>query len=166
MFQTLVKTFLILLSLNITLHAKTIDIDSIIDTANKENKHLFVWLHKTDCAYCERMKEYTLIHDKVSAFIKKHFIYIYINVSKNDVVKYQGFLGSGNDFAKEVGYNFYPTSLFFDNDKEIIFSEVGYVDCEEISNERHFFKVLNFIQSKAYEEIELNAYTYTIGKDF
>ena len=145
MFQTVVKTLLILITLQLTLQARNINIDNILNTAMKSDKHLFVWLHKTDCGFCENMKEFTLKNDTLSAYIEKNFIFVHINVNEKDSVIYQDFKGSGREFAQEVGYDFYPASLFFNHDGEIEFVEVGYIDSVKESNENRFYKMLNFI---------------------
>jgi thioredoxin-related protein len=166
MFQTIVRTFLIVLTLQLMLHAKTINIDAPIDTAKKNDKHLFVWLHKTDCGYCENMREFTLENERVSAFIKKHFIFVHINVYEKETIQYQDFSGDSKAFAQEIGYDFYPTSLFFDEDKEVVFAEVGYVDSDKNPNEKHIYKVLNFIQSKSYKTMEFEDYKYDVKGEF
>lgn len=166
MIQTIVKIFLITLLFQLTLQAKTINIDSLVDNAKNKEKHLFVWLHKTDCGYCENMREFTLENEIVKNFIEKNFIFIDINVYEKDKVIYQDFIGTAKEFAQEIGYDFYPSSLFFDSEKEIVFSEVGFVDSAENPNEKHIYKILNFINSYSYKDMDFNEYQYKIIEDF
>ena len=147
-----IKIFLIVSLLQISLSARDINIDKLVNTANKTDKHLFVWLHKTDCGYCDSMYEFTLDNDTVSTLVKKKFIFVHINVHHKDTVKYEGFIGSGRDFAKYVGFDFYPTSLFFNKESEVIYEAMGYHD------EVEFYKVLNFINTKSYEKMDYYAF--------
>lgn len=165
MLNKLIKSFLIVLALQLTLQARDININSIIQTATQIDKHLFIWLHKTDCGYCESMREFTLENDIVKVFIEKNFIFVHINVWEKDIVTYKDFQGSGREFAKEVGYDFYPSSLFFDDKAEIIFAEVGYKDNESSPNEKRFFTILNFIQTLSYKKMDYEDYAFDIKEE-
>ncbi len=166
MFKTTIKIFLSILVLQLTLHAREINIDKLIDNATKEDKHLFVWLHKTGCGYCENMREFTLENEAIKVFIDKYFIFVHINVSQKDIVIYKDFQGSGREFAQHIGYDFYPTSLFFDDNGEIVYEEVGYRDTKALSNEKRFYKILNFIKSKSYKEVDYEEYKYEAKEGF
>lgn len=165
MFKTVVKVFLLILTLQLTLNARVINIDNIITNAKKSDKHLFVWLHKTDCGYCENMREFTLENETIKSFIDKNFIFVHINVYEKDTVKYQDFRGNGLEFAKDVGYNFYPSSLFFNDRGDIVLSEVGFIDRDKEPNEKRFYKILNFIESKSYENINFSDYKLKIKEE-
>ncbi|WP_373073499.1 thioredoxin fold domain-containing protein [Sulfurimonas sp.] len=145
MFQIFRYTLIVSL-LQLSLHAGDINLDKLINTANKEKKHLLVWLHKTDCGYCERMKEFTINDDDIKSIIKQKFIFADINVYKKKNVKYKDFIGSAKEFAIYMGNDFYPTSLFFDEEGEVVEETVGYVD------ETAFKKILEYISSKSYKE--------------
>ena len=150
----------------VSLDAREINLDKLIHKASLSHKHLFVFLHKTHCGYCESMKEFTLQNSIVQSFIQKHFIYEHINIKKNDSVTYQDFHGSAKEFAIDIGYNFYPTSLFFDDKGEVILAEVGYRDSVAEPNEKRFYKILHFIQSEAYKTMDMSEYKFEIDKEF
>lgn len=160
MFKSSIRIFLIILALQLTLQAKEINIDKIVDDATKSDKHLFVWLHKTGCGYCESMREFTLENEAIKAFIDKYFIFVHVNVSQKDIVMYKDFNGSGREFAQKIGYDFYPTSLFFDERAEVVYEEVGYIDTKTLPNEQRFYNILNFIKSKSYIEMSYEDYRY------
>ncbi len=162
MFKILIKTFLIILTLQITLQARQININNLINNASNDNKYLIVWLHKTDCGYCESMKEFTLENETIELLMSKKFIYEHINVYEDDTIHYNNFMGTGREFAKKIGYDFYPTTLFFDSKANIILSEVGYIDNEKKPNEKRFFSILNFIVSKAYLKMDFEDYSFDI----
>ncbi len=152
MFKLLFRIFLFILIIQATLFSREINIDDIVEKATASNKHLFVWLHKTDCGYCDSMKEFTLENDVVKVLIEKKFMFVHINIYEKDRVTYRDFKGSGRSFAKLVGYNFYPTSLFFDENKEIIYAVPGYQD------EKIFYTILNYIDTKSYKKMEFEAF--------
>jgi thioredoxin-related protein len=166
MIKKIVTNIILLLILQFTLHAKDINLDYLAKQAGNEHKHLFVWLHKDGCGYCENMKEFTLQNEIVKAYINKHFIYQHINISKNDDVIYKGLKTTAKDFAIKAGYNFYPSSLFLDKDANIIFADVGFMDGRKLSHEEKFYKILHFIDEKRYKEMDFDEYQFTFDKEF
>ncbi len=128
--------------------ANDVNFDQLIVDAKKTNKHLLVFLHITGCPYCVKMQEFTFDDDQVDEAIKKDFIFIDINVKDEGNVIFDDFKGSKHAFAKEIGYPMYPSCLFFDKNGELVYDEVGYIDEEE------FFKTLQMVNSKAYNDID------------
>ena len=150
----IIKIFLITIVLHISLSARDINLNNLVKTASDSNKHLFVWLHKTECGYCDRMSEISLDNDINRALIKKKFLFVHINIDDKDKVTYKEFVGSGRNFAKDIGFDFYPTSLFFDNVGRVVHEAVGYHD------EKVFYKVLKFIYTKSYEKVNYDTFEY------
>lgn len=156
MFSTVFKSLIFFLVLFSFADARDIDLDSALQKANKSQKHLFVFLHQTDCGYCESMRQFTFEDEVIKQFIKDKFVYEHINVKEQDVVTFQDFKGNGRDFAKHIGYNFYPTSLFFDKDGELAFVEVGYIDKKDIPNETRFYEILKYVDLGLYKKMDFN----------
>lgn len=162
----IIRIFLLIITLQLALNARDINIDNILTTAKKSDKHLLVWLHKTGCGYCENMREFTLENDTVSAYLEKNFIFVHINVNEKDNVTYQNFTYNGREFAQDVGYDFYPASLFFNHEEEIELAEVGFIDSEKEPNEKRFYKMLNFMESKSYKNIDYEDYIFKTREEF
>ena len=156
------KRFTLLASLILFTHfvsfAQTINIDTLAEQAAQQDKHLLVWLHKTDCGYCESMQEFTLEDETVAAMLSQSFLFKPINVYDEDTVIHGSFKGNGKSFAKKVGYSFYPTSLFFDKDAKLIFAAPGYIE------ERDFTVMLQFIQSGMYKKMGYDCFRRQEGK--
>lgn len=152
MHKTIASLFLFIIAFNISLFARNIDIDVIVKNSVKNDKHLFIFLHRTDCGYCESMLMFTLDDDPVREIINKDFTYLHINISEDDVVKYKNFKGSGRDFAKSVGYNIYPSSLFLNAKGEIVFAVPGYQDKDQ------FLLVLKYVNSGAYKTMGFQSF--------
>ncbi|MDD4855574.1 MAG: thioredoxin fold domain-containing protein [Sulfuricurvum sp.] len=152
MHKILIKLFLIIVTLHVSLLAKNIDINTIVKNSIGSHKYVFIFLHRTDCGYCESMQTFTLDDDSIKALIQKGFIFLPINISENDVVTYKKFTGSGRDFAKYVGYNFYPSSLFLNSENKIIYGVLGYQDKDQ------FLGVLKYIDSGAYKKMDYQTF--------
>ena len=141
--RAVVYTFFFLLLFS-TLQAREIDLDTLSAAAAKQQKHLLVWMHKNGCGYCAAMHDYTLEADRVKTMLARRFALVHINVSENDTVTYKAFRGNGRQFAKKMGYDFYPTSLFFNKNGEPVFAAPGYIE------ETPFMQMLEYIDSGAY----------------
>lgn len=145
MHKLIINLFSVILLFNISLFARSIDINAIVKKSIDKNKHLFVFLHRRDCGYCESMLTFTLDDDPVKGLVDKKFVFLHINISEDDLVTYKRFSGNGRAFAKLVGYNIYPSSLFLNSKNEIIHAVPGYQDKDE------FLLILKYVDSKAYK---------------
>lgn len=128
--------------------AQDINLNQLVLDAKKTNKHILVFLHMTGCDYCFRMKEFTFDDDSVQIAIKKDFIFVDINIRDKGMVSFDGMTTSKLKFAKETGYNIYPTCLFFDKNGELVYDRVGYKD------EDKFLEILKIVSTKVYNDIE------------
>jgi len=128
--------------------ANDINLDLLIKEAKKTNKHILVYLHISGCPYCNKMEEFTFDDDVVSEAIKKDFIFVDINVKDSGTISLDDFKGTKMEFAKLTGYSMYPSSLFFDNNGELVYDEIGYID------ETKYLKTLQLVNSKDYNNIE------------
>lgn len=166
MLKIMIRVFFIFLFLQIAVQAKDININHLIQSAKNSDKHLLLWLHMTDCEFCSKMKKSTLSNANIKSFIDKNFVYKHINIFGNDKVIYDGFKGSGREFAQKIGYDFYPLALFFDGDSKMVFSEAGYIDNKDMPNEKRFIALLKYIDSKAYKKEDFDDYLFDFEDDF
>ncbi|MFA6137239.1 MAG: thioredoxin fold domain-containing protein [Sulfurimonas sp.] len=148
----MIKVFILLVFIFTISSANDIKIDTIFGEAKKSHKHVLIFLHKPNCGYCERMIDFTLESEKVNLKIKKDFIFVDINIADTGKVSFKNFKGSRRDFAKFLGYDFYPTTIFMNKDKEIVYSQPGYQD------ESKYFKILSYISSHSYEEMGIEEF--------
>lgn len=152
MHKIIASLFLFIIVFNVSLFARTIDIDTIVKNSIKNGQYLFIFLHRTDCGYCESMLMFTLDDDPIKELINKKFVYMNINISEEDHVRYKDFSGNGRAFAKYVGYNIYPSSLFLNSANEVIFAIPGYQDKEQ------FLGVLKYVDSGMYKTMSYKAF--------
>lgn len=155
MHVSFIRIFIFTLLLSSSLFSRNIDLDAIAKESAKEQKHIFIFLHKTGCPYCENMQEFTLDDSTINEFIRKNFLFVHINVSEDDSITYKEQTGSGKNFAKFIGYNFYPSSLFLNKNLELVYAIPGY------QNEKNFYYMLNYVQSRSYQTQEYREYYNT-----
>ncbi len=144
-FKRLVLMLLTFISMTF---ANDVDLNQLVVEAKKTNKHILVFLHITGCNYCLKMKEFTFDDEKVELAIKKDFIFVDINVRDEGLVSFDNFKVSKLKFAKEIGYAMYPSCLFFDQNGELVYDEVGYRD------ENKFLETLKLVSTKSYNDVE------------
>lgn len=152
MHKIITSLFLFILAFNIPLLARNIDIGVIVKNSVETSKHLFIFLHRTDCGYCESMQTFTLDDDPIKELIQKKFVFLHINILEDDVVKYKNFTGNGRDFAKNIGYNIYPSSVFLNSANEIVYAVPGYKDKDQ------FLLILKYVDSGAYKTMGYQAF--------
>ena len=107
------------------------------------------------------MKAFTLEDKKIKQKIKHSFFYEHLNVYTKDSVIWHSKHYKAKEFAIKTGYDFYPTTLFFDKNGNIIFAEVGYRDNKAMPNEKRFLYILDFIDSKSYKTIDYEEYLFS-----
>ncbi|MFA6196072.1 MAG: thioredoxin fold domain-containing protein [Sulfurimonas sp.] len=148
----MIKVFILFTFISIGIFADNIKIDSVFSEAKKSHKYVLIFLHKPNCGYCERMLDFTLENKKVALKIKKNFIFVDINIADMGEVSFKDFKGSRRDFAKFLGYDFYPSTIFMNSDKEVVYSQPGYQD------ENKYFKILSYIDSHSYAEMGIEEF--------
>ena len=146
----MIRILFILASIFAISGADNINIDAIAAKAEKSHKHVLIFLHRPSCGYCETMIEFTLPDETIEQKIKKNFIFVDVNIGDAGEVTFDGFKGTRREFAKDLGYDFYPSTVFVGEDKEIVYAVAGYKD------ENDFLKILRFTQSHSYEEMDID----------
>ena len=146
----MIKILFILASIFAISGADNINIDAIVAKAKKSHKHVLIFLHRPGCGYCETMIEFTLPDEIIEQKIKKNFIFLDIDIRDAGEVIFDDFKGTRKEFAKDLGYDFYPSTIFIDGNKEIVYAVAGYKD------EKDFLKILRFTQSHSYEDMDID----------
>ncbi len=142
--------FLLLIAIFTASGADSIDIDRLLINAKKSHKHVLIFLHKPHCSFCENMILFTLPEDEIAEKIKKNFIFVDIDIADSGEVIFDDFKGTKHEFAKSLGFNFYPSSVFIDDDEEVVYGQAGYKD------EDQFLKTLRFVESRSYTDIGID----------
>ncbi len=88
----------------------------------------------------------------VKQLINDNFNFIDINIDHNEKVLFNDILYSKKEFADSFDIDFFPTVLFLDENAEITYTARGYRRITE------FKKILNYIHTKSFEEIDFFDY--------
>lgn len=90
--------------------------DEILETAQKENKFIFVDAYTTWCGPCKKMSRDIFPQEKVGEVFNENFINVKMDMER----------GEGVALAEKYEVILYPTLLFLDGTGEIIHRAVGY----------------------------------------
>ncbi|MDA3946176.1 MAG: thioredoxin fold domain-containing protein [Helicobacteraceae bacterium] len=152
---SLITSFLI----SLPLYSKDLDLNSILNQAAKKEKVALLFFHKPNCGYCDHMIEFTLNDSEISKKINDDFVFIDIYIEESGQIRFNEFIGSRQDFAKHIGYDFYPTTAFIDSTMKIVHIAPGMIEQDD------YLKVLNYISTKQYREVEFQTYLDTLDFD-
>lgn len=146
------KLFLLLISIITLSGAGSINIDTLLTQAKQSKKHLLIFLHKPQCSYCESMQLFTLADKDIEEKIKNDFIFVDIDIADSGKVIFDDFNGTKHDFAKSLGFNFYPSSVYIDKEAEVVYGQAGFKD------EEKFLKILRYVKSRAYVDVSIDEF--------
>ena len=129
-----------------------ININELINKIQKNDKHIMVFFHMNHCPYCIRMKKGTLKNHTIQKMIEKDFIFTHVNIDEKSEIVFENKTYSAKEFADYLDIDFFPTILFYDKEKEIIYTARGHRKVKK------FKKILKFITTKSYENIDFFDY--------
>ena len=133
-------------------NAENINIDTLVLTSKKSNKHVLLFFHKDGCSFCEKMMDVTLGDDTIEDMIEKKFIFVDIGIDDEGSVLHRDFNGSKHGYAKSLEIGFYPTVGFIDGNNSIVYGAIGYQDIKSFS------VLLEYIDSRDYLSMDLEEF--------
>ena len=98
------------------------------------------------------MIKFTLKDPKVVKLIGSKFIFVDIYTKESGDLHFKEFHGSRRAFAKSLGYDFYPTTMFIDNSKKVVHISPGYQEQDD------YLKMLQYIADRKYRTMEFQSY--------
>ena len=131
-----------------------LDIGEDIEEAKEEGKHIMMFLDLNGCPYCTKMlKESFNTENETSAFIKKHFDVININVKGSKEVTWsEDEVFTEQELAAKLKVQYSPTVLFLDYERNVVVRLNGYRSAKNFKN------VLEYVNGKHYKTMKLGAY--------
>lgn len=146
--------FLSLILSNTFLYAdhKLINIDDLVNKTLKNDKHVMVFFHMNYCPYCIRMEKGTLKNHTVKKIIEKDFIFTHVNTDEESEIIFENKSYTTQEFSDYLDIDFFPTVIFYDKEKDIVYTARGHRKVEK------FKKILRFIKTKSYENVDFFDY--------
>jgi len=131
-----------------------LDITDDAQEAQKNNKHLMIFMDLDGCPYCAQMlSESFFPKNKTSDFIKANFDVIKTSITgSKDVTWDETTIMSEKEFAKKMQVYSTPTILFLDGDKNVVARVDGY------RSKENFLNILEYVNGKHYTKMELDQF--------
>ncbi|MBI3004382.1 MAG: thioredoxin fold domain-containing protein [Ignavibacteriales bacterium] len=129
---------------------KSFDEGSLLATQQK--KKLLVDVYTDWCSWCTKMDKEVYPDVKVKKVLDSHFVVVKLDAESDKKLTYQGSPMSEREFARVVGVNGYPTTLFFDEELKPITLLPGYVKAESFST------ILTFVGENHYKSTSYKDY--------
>ena len=157
-FKYFLLIVLFFVNTNLFANNTSINIDKLLTNKDFINKHVIVFFHMNHCPYCTRMEHSTFKNKNIQKMIKKYFVFIDINTDENTNVIFNKKKYNTKEFTDHLEINFFPTTIFIDNKKDIVYTARG------LRKVNKFTKILQFIQTKSYEDIDFFEYKPSLKK--
>ena len=137
-----------------------LDINEDIAEASEKNKHFMIFLDFEGCPYCSKMLKESFEDDNsTSKFIKTNFDVIELNVKGSKEITWtDGEVLTEKELTEKLKIQYSPTVLIFSPNKDIVARINGY------RNSTDFQYILDFVQTKKYETMDLVSYLNKIEK--
>ncbi len=123
-----------------------------VNLAKTSHKKILVDVYTDWCSWCKKMDSDVYTDKEVVSRLNEQFILVKLNAESANRLSYKGKDFSEADFARELGVNGYPTTLFFDQNSNPITDFPGYAPPER------FAKVLDFIGKDYYKSVSFQEF--------
>ncbi len=129
-----------------------LEIADDINEANNNNKHILLFFHLDECAYCAKMvKDFD--QPFLKPFIQQYFDVIAINIlGDREVAIDKNQTLTEKQLATQIGVGHTPTVIFLNQKNKIVARTNGYRRPES------FKQVLSYVRDKAYAKLTLAQY--------
>jgi len=138
--------------LAISAYGADIDLDRLLQTANKQNKQIMFFHHIPGCPYCKTMFDENFKDASSLKEIDNSFVYVEIYTANKSAIKFKDFRGSHEEFSAYIGAFVYPSTIFMNDEGKIIHKAIGYRNIDE------YLLEIKYVSSKSYKTMDLEAY--------
>ena len=134
------------------------ELDPGLKEAHARKRPMLVDVYTDWCGWCRRMERDTYAAGEVRDYLAKSFVTVKLNAEDSKkTARYQGEDVSYRKFADGFRITGYPTTLFLDQDGELITALPGYVGAPK------FIYILRFIGDGHYKTKSWDAYAQEVG---
>ena len=127
--------------------------------AEKNNKHVVLFMHLEGCPYCSRMLDENFRSGNAKNYIQNNFDVLAINIlGDREVVWDENTTYIEKTFARELKVHFTPTIVFLNSDGQAVLQLNGY------RKPAAFMQALNYVKDRKYLEISFSDYVRDLKK--
>jgi len=158
--KQILKIIAFIISLTIFINANDdININDKIKLAKEQNKHLMIFFHIPGCPYCKSMLNENFKDNEMIQKIKDDFILINLYTADDYFITFDDFDGDIQEFATRIGAFAFPSTIFIDKNKKVVFKSIGYRDTPGHLAE------LEYVSAKNYKTTSFKEYKEKLDFD-
>lgn len=124
-----------------------------VEDAAANGKRVAVFIEQRGCPYCKEMHEVNLAKPEISAFIKKNFSVVQLNMwGSREVTDLDGKSMEERELVRRWRVNFTPTVVFLPTPEEIAKGETEVARMPGYFKPFHFASMFEYVNQKAYTD--------------
>jgi len=133
------------------------EFDTATQTAQLQDKKLFIYFHTDWCSWCKKMETETFANDTVAEYLNNNFIAVTIDAESEKQVTYNGRNMSQQELASTFGVQGFPSHVFLNQAGEPITLTPGFMPADR------FLNVLSYIADDHYQTMEWEEFMESIS---
>lgn len=142
-------------------------IEQAMDAQKKEPRKILIDFYADWCGPCKLMEKQTYSHPLISQYINENYYAVKFNAEGNDTVNFMGRVfknpefkknakgrNSSHEFAQYMNISAYPSTVFLDEDKNLITNLMGFFTPKNIEPYLYLFAKDDYKKVKTKEQWE------------
>jgi thioredoxin-related protein len=120
--------------------------------SKKKKKKIFVDVYTDWCGWCKKMDATTMKDPRIVAYMNKKFYAVKLNAESSKKTFYKGTPVTERELAIKIyKANSYPSTLYLDDEENLLINLPGYRGAEELDKILHFLGENNY-KSQTWEQ--------------
>lgn len=125
---------------------KWVSYDEATKLTKKKKKKIFIDVYTDWCGWCKKMDATTMKDPKVVEYMNKKFYAVKLNAESPSASNYKGTVVTERELATRIfKANGYPTTLYLDENENLLINLSGYREAGELN------KILHFLGEEKYK---------------
>jgi thioredoxin-related protein len=130
-------------------HVNWVSFEEAVELSEKKPKKILVDVYTDWCGWCKRMDKDTYMNKEIVSYINKNYYAVKLNAEMKDTVHFRNVIfvsqPGGRRATHELAISLldskmsYPTTVFLDENFNMLTRAPGYLDAKKIEPILHFF---------------------------
>ncbi len=137
------------------LEANEIEWLSIVEAQEKsesDGRPLFIFVEAEWCGICKRMMNSVFPESTITRLLTNNFHPVLIDLDSRETILFNGEVMTERDFAKMMQVQQTPTTIFIDENGEVLGRQPGFMDTDELE------KLLKYVLSDSFEVVPFSEF--------
>lgn len=118
-----------------------------------DGKPLFIFVEAEWCGFCKQMMNSVFPEPSVTELLTDNFHPVLIDLDSRETIHFNGEVMTERNFARSMQVQQTPTTIFIDENGEVLGSQPGFMDTDELE------KLLLYVLSEQFGVVPLSEFT-------